>query len=116
MSPTGVITSPNYPGQYPHRRICVWKIRVAEGRRVTLTFDEFDLEAHPRCVYDYVTVGCEYSTSTVTIYSYHVIIIKLCFKPQPIDQNVKKKSLPFLVSQTSDNIRLSSDRSFPKLS
>ena len=95
VTPTGVITSPNYPGQYPHRRICIWKIRVAEGRRVTLTFDEFDLEAHPRCLYDYVTVSCKSSPSKVTIYSIIIIIndkiiINLYFRPQPIDQNIKK--------------------------
>ena len=57
VTPTGVITSPNYPGQYPHRRFCIWTIRVADDRRVTLTFDDFDLEAHARCRYDAVLVS-----------------------------------------------------------
>ena len=56
-SSTGVITSPNYPGLYPHNRVCTWNIRVAQGRRVTLNIDSFNMEGgNSNCGYDYVEV------------------------------------------------------------
>ena len=56
-TPTGTLTSPNYPGQYAHSRRCLWYITVQTGRRVTLTFTDFALEPHERCAYDYVRVS-----------------------------------------------------------
>ncbi|BFZ22426.1 hypothetical protein BsWGS_25465 [Bradybaena similaris] len=57
-TPTGVITSPNYPNQYPHRRVCTWDITVPMGRRVTLTFSDLRLEGASSefCEWDYVEV------------------------------------------------------------
>ncbi|XP_061178089.1 cubilin-like [Saccostrea echinata] len=53
---TGTFTSPNFPGQYPHRRICTWLIKVPQGRRVSLTFESLNIEASSTCYYDYVSV------------------------------------------------------------
>ena len=38
------MTSPNYPNNYDNDVTCVWKIIVAEGRMVRLTFDSFHLD------------------------------------------------------------------------
>ena len=37
--------SPNYPGIYPNNLNCEWLIRAEEGLSVSLTFQDFDLEA-----------------------------------------------------------------------
>ncbi|GBN68391.1 Cubilin [Araneus ventricosus] len=39
----GVITSPNYPNAVSAARDCNWRISAPEGRRVKLTFEEFNL-------------------------------------------------------------------------
>ncbi|WAR06690.1 CUBN-like protein, partial [Mya arenaria] len=54
--PSGSFQSPNFPGNYPHRRTCEWRIRVPEGRRITLRFDPFSIENHRYCRYDYVAI------------------------------------------------------------
>lgn len=49
------ISSPGYPdGQQPQHKSCVWWIQAPEGRRVMLTFRDFDLYNRIRgnCVYD----------------------------------------------------------------
>lgn len=55
--PTGTFTSPSYPNPNPHGRICEWSITVQEGRRITLTFNNLRLEAHPSCASERVTVS-----------------------------------------------------------
>ena len=55
-TPHGTFTSPLYPEQYTHRRQCTWDIEVEEGRSVTLTFGDFDLEHSEHCVFDGVKV------------------------------------------------------------
>ncbi|XP_035658087.1 LOW QUALITY PROTEIN: deleted in malignant brain tumors 1 protein-like [Branchiostoma floridae] len=42
--PGGTVTSPNYPNDYDNDVTCVWKIIVAEGMMVRLTFDSFHLD------------------------------------------------------------------------
>ncbi|XP_048237900.1 cubilin-like isoform X1 [Haliotis rufescens] len=54
VTPSGVITSPNYPGLYAHNRVCEWRIQVPAGRKVTLTFTDFRLEASRTCSWDYI--------------------------------------------------------------
>ena len=57
---SGVITSPNYPNAYAHRRVCVWRIKVPRGRKIRLTFTDFALERSSPggiCRYDYVQVS-----------------------------------------------------------
>jgi len=44
VTPTGTLSSPNYPGLYAHRRRCHWIIRVQPMYRITLTFTELDIE------------------------------------------------------------------------
>lgn len=48
----GVITSPNYPLNYPHSRSCEWTITATRGHQIRLTFDEVELETAPNCHFD----------------------------------------------------------------
>ncbi|XP_037394313.1 ovochymase-2 isoform X2 [Pygocentrus nattereri] len=41
----GVIKSENWPMNYPPNRECLWKVQVPEGKTITLTFTQFDMEA-----------------------------------------------------------------------
>ena len=34
-----------------------WNLAVASGKRIELTFESFDLEAHSTCGYDYVQIS-----------------------------------------------------------
>uniref|UniRef100_A0A8D3CQN9 Metalloendopeptidase n=1 Tax=Scophthalmus maximus TaxID=52904 RepID=A0A8D3CQN9_SCOMX len=53
---SGQIQSPNYPDDYLSNKVCVWKITVAEGFNVGLSFQSFETERHDSCAYDYVEV------------------------------------------------------------
>ena len=44
-SPTGELTSPNYPSQYPNNADCQWHIYGSGGDRVELSFVHFNLES-----------------------------------------------------------------------
>uniref|UniRef100_A0A8C5C907 Metalloendopeptidase n=1 Tax=Gadus morhua TaxID=8049 RepID=A0A8C5C907_GADMO len=52
----GQIQSPNYPDDYRPNKVCVWKISVASGFHVGLTFQSFEIERHDSCAYDYLEV------------------------------------------------------------
>lgn len=54
--PHGTIFSPNYPATYPPRKDCVWQFSTTPGHRIKLVFQKFELEPHPECAYDYVTL------------------------------------------------------------
>ena len=59
----GTIQSPGYPASFAHRHMCTWTIRAPEGRKVTLTFEDFDLEQpmsirnRTTCSYDWIMVS-----------------------------------------------------------
>lgn len=61
-SPSGSITSPGHPNNYPHGVNCTWYIRVIPGNLIRLSFDSFNLEYHVDCNFDYVEV---YDNGTV---------------------------------------------------
>jgi len=48
----GVVTSPNYPGSYENNADCTYVLTAGAGRRVVLTFSDFELENG----YDYLTI------------------------------------------------------------
>ena len=50
------ITTPNYPSPYPTNKECKWIIEVAQGKRIELEFESFDLESHQRCDFDWLKV------------------------------------------------------------
>uniref|UniRef100_A0A3B3VA22 CUB domain-containing protein n=1 Tax=Poecilia latipinna TaxID=48699 RepID=A0A3B3VA22_9TELE len=45
-SPSGTITSPGHPTNYPHGANCTWYISVLPGNLIRLLFDSFNLEYH----------------------------------------------------------------------
>ena len=50
------ITTPNYPRSYPRSKRCNWDIKVPQGQHIELEFNDFRLESHSRCDYDYLQV------------------------------------------------------------
>uniref|UniRef100_A0A4W6DZJ2 CUB domain-containing protein n=1 Tax=Lates calcarifer TaxID=8187 RepID=A0A4W6DZJ2_LATCA len=61
-NPSGTITSPGHPTNYPHGANCTWYISVTPGNLIRLSFESFNLEYHLNCNYDYVEV---YDNGTV---------------------------------------------------
>ncbi|KAG7279659.1 hypothetical protein CRUP_025762 [Coryphaenoides rupestris] len=55
-SPTGTLSSPNYPSNYPNRRECVYKIVVEVNMQIMLNFTDFYVEYSLNCQYDYVEI------------------------------------------------------------
>ncbi|KAL9846883.1 scavenger receptor cysteine-rich domain-containing protein DMBT1 [Geothlypis trichas] len=53
--PSGVLQSPNYPGNYPNDADCVWEIQVENNFRVTLTFRDIVMQ-RGTCQHDYIEV------------------------------------------------------------
>jgi hypothetical protein len=56
-TPTGSFVSPNFPQAYTHASECFWTVRVNVGSGVRITFDDFDVEGHSTCSYDYLEVS-----------------------------------------------------------
>lgn len=52
----GVIVSPLWPKFYPSKSNCEWNFKTAPGHRIKITFDEFSIEPHDKCEYDYIEV------------------------------------------------------------
>lgn len=72
MGWNGVIESPNFPQDYPHRIECEWTIQTFKGNQIYVEFTELDLErsygwSTPSdvCMYDYVQVQQYYKNDTV---------------------------------------------------
>ncbi|KJH43150.1 CUB domain protein [Dictyocaulus viviparus] len=55
-SPTGKISSPNYPNNYPNNQNCTWHFVTTPGHRLTLTFSSFRIEEHSQCKYDSASI------------------------------------------------------------
>lgn len=55
----GQLSSPVYPGNYPHNADYVWTITVDVGLRVSVTFNTMDIEQSTtgQCTYDYIRVS-----------------------------------------------------------
>ena len=51
-----VVSSPNYPSNYPNNLSKTETITVAEGLVLRLEFTAFDVENHGRCGYDYLKI------------------------------------------------------------
>ena len=51
-----IISSPNYPSNYPNNRMCQTVVRFAQGKRVSLEFFAFNLQNHPSCSDDWLEI------------------------------------------------------------
>lgn len=52
----GVLQSPNYPLNYPNKKICEWVIEAPNKQRVILNVKHFKLEQHSSCFFDYLEI------------------------------------------------------------
>ncbi|KAM5325162.1 adhesion G-protein coupled receptor G6 isoform 2-T2 [Glossophaga mutica] len=55
-SPSGTFTSPCYPNDYPNTQACMWTLRAPTGYIIQITFNDFDIEEAPNCIYDYLSL------------------------------------------------------------
>lgn len=87
--PSGYLSSPNHPRNYPHQQVrfwavrhlpesctslnsagsvcpqlCTWHLSVEEGHVITLSFRNFSLETQDVCEFDYVEVHDSLNTRT----------------------------------------------------
>ncbi|XP_060222061.1 CUB domain-containing protein 2 [Meriones unguiculatus] len=53
---SGVLSSPEYPNNYPNNVECHWLIRASGPAAVKLEFVDFQVEGSDECAYDYVAV------------------------------------------------------------
>lgn len=53
---SGVLTSPEYPSNYPSSMECRWVIRASGPAAIKLVFMDFQVEDSEGCPYDYVAV------------------------------------------------------------
>ncbi|XP_038270665.1 CUB domain-containing protein 2 isoform X1 [Dermochelys coriacea] len=53
---SGVITSPDYPENYPNNAECRWIIRAVPDSVIKLVFADFQMENNEGCNFDYVAV------------------------------------------------------------
>ncbi|XP_074043814.1 adhesion G-protein coupled receptor G6 isoform X2 [Macrotis lagotis] len=51
-NPSGTFTSPCYPNEYPNSQVCMWTLRAPTGYVIQITFNDFDIEEAPNCIYD----------------------------------------------------------------
>ena len=54
---TGSFVSPNYPLPYGHSTECFWNVSVSRGSIIRLQFNDFQLETHSMCYYDFLEVS-----------------------------------------------------------
>lgn len=55
-TPNGQIFSPNYPEMYPAKKDCIWHFSTTPGHRIRLSFLFFEMEPHPECAYDHISI------------------------------------------------------------
>lgn len=55
-TPTGELSSPNYPDNYPSNRECVYKIIVEVNMQIMLNITDFELEGFSSCGFDYLEI------------------------------------------------------------
>lgn len=55
-SPSGSVSSPNYPNNYNENAECFYRIVTSAGSRIQIRFIDLDLERTPNCKDDYVEI------------------------------------------------------------
>nr|XP_054599807.1 dorsal-ventral patterning tolloid-like protein 1 [Nothobranchius furzeri] len=90
-SPSGTLSSPNWPDKYPSRKECTWDITAMPGHRVKITFNEFEIEQHQECAYDHLE-AFDGDSDTAAILS------RLCGSktPEPLVSTGNKMYLRFI--------------------
>lgn len=53
---SGVITSPNFPLNYPENQICSWQIIARKGKRVKLVIQSLEIQYCRACSCDYLEI------------------------------------------------------------
>ncbi|KAI8487064.1 Meprin A subunit beta-like, partial [Branchiostoma belcheri] len=56
---SGTFSSPNFPSNYDDNKQCDWLIKGERGATIQLEFEEFGLEAHDSCAFDWVELRLE---------------------------------------------------------
>ncbi|PKU29868.1 hypothetical protein llap_19828 [Limosa lapponica baueri] len=51
---SGIFMSPNYPMPYYHNSECYWLLRGSRGTPFEIQFEQFHLEYHTKCNFDYL--------------------------------------------------------------
>nr|XP_018916792.1 PREDICTED: tolloid-like protein 1 [Bemisia tabaci] len=95
-APTGKITSPNYPDNYPNKKDCVWHFTTTPGHRIKLVFEEFEVESQPDCYYDHIQLYDGDSTDSTTLG-------RFCGNkvPHPIDASTNQLYMVFKSDSTA---------------
>ena len=52
----GLISSPNYPNNYPNGQVCEWTIVLAADRQILLNVTDFVMEPSSTCSFDYLEI------------------------------------------------------------
>ncbi|KAK1338069.1 hypothetical protein QTO34_001178 [Cnephaeus nilssonii] len=52
LQPVRTFASPCYPNDYPNAQYCMWTLRAPAGYIIQITFNDFDIEEAPNCIYD----------------------------------------------------------------
>ena len=52
----GILMSPNYPSSYPNNVQKIFPLEAGAGKRIKMTFADFNLEADRSCRWDYLMV------------------------------------------------------------
>ena len=60
---TGLVSSPNHPDNYPNRVEKQETIQVGHDMVISIEFTEFNIEYHPTCAFDHVTITDEDGTT-----------------------------------------------------
>ncbi|XP_067026542.1 CUB and peptidase domain-containing protein 1-like [Acropora muricata] len=50
------VESPGYPSRYPNYMDCYFWVNINQGKALRIVFDDFNLESHPSCGYDYLRI------------------------------------------------------------
>lgn len=53
---SGLITSPDYPDNYPNNAECHWVIQATSNSVIKLIFVDFQMENNEQCNFDYVAI------------------------------------------------------------
>jgi len=72
--PSGILLSPTYPGMYPDKIFCFYKINGEPGQRIKLTFLDIDLYSGG----DQYAMKLYFLSSYIYIYIYIYIYVCVC--------------------------------------